>query len=140
MKKKFDIRWVLDYMDKRVRTGPWTTPGFTKESRASMQPRIGLAGARIQSRKILYDDKTGVMLGYGVVETVVECNKESFLEFRWHKLKPVNLTANLDPNQYGEITYGLMIVTPSEKISYFIDGSLRFEANNEKTFHPLAWT
>lgn len=129
MQKFYDIRWALDYIDKKVKYGPWTTPGYTDDCKASKQPRIGFIRARIEARNIL-TEKT---------KTIFFCMKDEFLEFRWHRSKSVPLNNKGEIQVIDDYTYGLMLVTTDNKMSFFINGTDKIEYNQEKQFHSLAW-
>ena len=116
MIKIYEIRWILDYFDKPSTYGLWDSV----EKKCFLQNRNGLSKIRIQVKD-----------PFGKIKTVIECSRDEFITVHWHMIAENVLGAN-NKQKIESIIYGIMLYTPNKKISFFMNGEMKIEENNEK--------
>lgn len=121
MVKLYQIRWVLDYTDKPSAYGLWDSA----EKKCFLQNRNGFIKARVQAKD-----------AFGKIKTVIECSKDEFITCHWHMIAE-DVLGKANKGKINSIIYGIMIYTPTKKISFFMNGEMKIEENKEKVEYFL---
>lgn len=126
--RKYRIRPALEFLKGRRWYGMWDNPPATDDvaNLISAQDRAGLVYACIDVKNWVTKE----------VKTVVRCARADYVQHRWVFCAPspsIGLKGGVRLN--NAFVQGLTIVTRDEKVTIFVDGSIKREPMNEARNH-----
>lgn len=121
---KYRIRPALEFLKGRRWYGMWDNPAEVDDPKnlISAQDRAGLLFACIDVKNWVTKE----------VKTVVRCARADYVQHRWVFCAPspcLGLRGGVKLQR--KIVQGLTIVTRDEKVTIFVDGSIKREPMNE---------
>jgi len=111
----YRLRWCFDFHNKPTRYGQWNGANQKPEEMAAFINKEGLVRASIQ----------GCMIQRWHDETLVEVDGHNFASFSWEAAFNAPVFSKLTSYKNQGVVIGLSLLTRTEKISVFVDGSMR---------------
>lgn len=105
---RYDLRWVLEYQDGKVKRGMWSNPGNQKDpsTQAWAQKREGVIRASIEGKDIRSNE----------IRTICECKGEDWVMFKWIASASMSF-ATIGKQVPIHRLMGIMLVTRDQEIS-----------------------
>ena len=121
---KYFIRPALEFLNQRRWYGMWSNPADTddKANLISAQDRAGLLFACIDVKNVHTRE----------IKTVVRCTRADYVRHSWVVCAPspsLNLKGAVKLNY--KIVQGITLVTRDEKVTIFVDGTIKREPMTE---------
>jgi hypothetical protein len=123
IRKKFRLRWVFEYHDRKPIYGVWDNASPHVSDMAWSKTKNGLKYAVIEAE---------ALDGYAI-HRIMECEADRFVTFKW--IGSVSMPSNAKMVSGGSII-GLQLLTPDNAFSVFIDGKIEKKelTNHDKKF------
>lgn len=120
---KYEIRWRLEYLNKRVSYGMWTNPADEKDvsNQASAQDRTGLIYACIEVKN--FSNRRS--------KVIVRCPMADYIQHRWIAFSPSPTISLEGAVVLPKVIQGMTLVTRDEKVHVFVDGTIKREPMRE---------
>lgn len=111
MVRKYRLRTLLSYADGKTIAGIWDGGAVDVKDMACSQSRVGLVSAKIQAKDLQTCQ----------IEDVAECLAGDYVGFQWLSYTSFKGTLGLQ----NSIVAGLTLETKTERVTAFIDGSVK---------------
>lgn len=113
IEKKYRLRWVLEYIQKKPIYGIWDNSSDRPEDSAWIRDKTGLKYAAIEAEE---------MHSWGQYR-FIECTADRFVQFKWIAAVSIPGFGSGQVRSAGDII-GLSLITPEHSFTVYVDGKI----------------